>query len=145
MANLRSTSTSRINFGKRPHLAGNTIQNWKDKKSSCAIVVTILLSLLATSTPAAPQTISEATTRGRAVTKRLLNSIRTHRLTSGAQRQDNGMPPAPTQQAITPPRPPSRQELEASVTSLRMVPEGDLTLASRERVRRGSYSAVTEC
>ena len=96
-----------------------------------ASVVVILLSLLATSSPAASQMIAEAATRGGAVTKRLLNSIKTHRLISGVQRQDNGMPPAPTQQAITPPRPPSRQELEASVTSLRMVPEGDLTLESR--------------
>ncbi len=95
MPSLRSTSTSQINFVKKPHLAGNAIQNWKDKKISRAIVVAILLSLLATSTPAAPQTIAEAATRGGAVTKRLLNSIRTRRLTSGVQREDNGMPPSP--------------------------------------------------
>src|SRR6266568_3761759 len=135
MPSLRSTPASPVNFVKKPHLAGNSIQNWKDKKISRAIVVAILLSLLATSTPAAPQTIAEAATRGGAVTKRLLNSIRTRRLTSGVQREDNGMPPSPvTGTAITPQRPPSREGLEASVTSLRMVPEGDLTLESRERV-----------
>ncbi len=45
------------------------------------------------------------------------------------------MPPSPGAIAVVTPRqPPSRQELEASVASLRMVPEGDLTLESRERV-----------
>jgi len=135
MASFSSTPTSQITFRKRSHLAGNWIQNLKDAKISRAIVVTILLSLFATSTPAAPQTIAEAAARGRATAKRILSSLNTRRLSASVQRQDNGMPPSPvTGTAITPPQPPSREGLAASVTSLRLVPEGDLTLESRERV-----------
>src|SRR6266542_1185341 len=135
MPSLRSTPASPIIFVKKPYLPGRSMQVRNRGRINRASVVVILLSLLATSSPAASQMIAEAATRGGAVTKRLLNSIRTRRLTSGVQREDNGMPPSPvTGTAITPQRPPSRQELEASVASLRMVPEGDLTLESRERV-----------
>src|SRR6266536_534687 len=135
MPSLRSTPASPIIFVKKPYLPGRSMQVRNRGRINRASVVVILLSLLATSSPAASQMIAEAATRGGAVTKRLLNSIRTRRLTSGVQREDNGMPPSPvTGTAITPQRPPSREGLEASVTSLRMVPEGDLTLESRERV-----------
>ncbi|HSV32484.1 MAG TPA: hypothetical protein VLH87_00025, partial [Pyrinomonadaceae bacterium] len=86
----------------------------KDAKIGRAIVVPILLSLLATSTPGAPQTIAEAAARGGATAKRVLRSLSPHRLAAGVQRQDNGMPPSPGAMAVvTPQQPPSQAQREA--------------------------------